>query len=364
MWKEILFGLFFLILIFIIYRLTCLSEKPNIIYNSNGNVGKFVQSMESLKGIYKPVSWLVGGDIHTIYGMRYRPKSKLLKTCRRELFQFEDRGTSALDWFEPKDANPETPIVVIIHTLGGGTREPCVNNFAEECVKNQWRAVVFNQRGLSGAPITSGRFFNAMQYDDIQAIISHIHMEFNPKKVFMAGYSLGAMQLISFIANEGTIDGAATVSHILDGNVSNQKLETPFNYKVYQQFLMKKLTHAFKKNKYVNCPEAANAKHLCDFDTYFTCKTLNIPNYVEYYKKISIYPAIPNLKVPTLILNAKNDPFTSPSALPIEEVKKSDNAILVVTNDGGHVSFLTGNGHKSFADKVLIDWFNAIANSQ
>ena len=76
--------------------------------------------------------------------MRFRPRAG--EPDRRDQFNFEDGGTCILDWFEPKDAKNDTPIVGIIHTLAGGTREPCTNNFANAVKRHGWRAVVLNCR--------------------------------------------------------------------------------------------------------------------------------------------------------------------------------------------------------------------------
>ena len=121
-----------LTILFVIYRKTR-SYRAKVHFNPNGQVEHLVSQMTSLEKPYKPTWWLIGPNIHTIMGMRYRKKSRM--ECRRELIVFEDGGTSALDWFESKEAKEDTPIVIIIHTLAGGTREPCSNNLAEALVK-------------------------------------------------------------------------------------------------------------------------------------------------------------------------------------------------------------------------------------
>ena len=115
--------------------------------------------------------------------MRFRPRAG--EPDRRDQFNFEDGGTCILDWFEPKDAKNDTPIVGIIHTLAGGTREPCTNNFANAVKRHGWRAVVLNCRSCSGAPITSKRLFNVVQIDDHIAMVKHIKEQFQPKFFFI-----------------------------------------------------------------------------------------------------------------------------------------------------------------------------------
>lgn len=99
--------------------------------------------------------------------MRFRKSSPLIKSVRRELITYSDGGTSALDWFEKDDMKSDTPILFIVHTYGGGTREPVSNNMAESGLKRGWRTVIFNNRCCSGAPITSSRMI-ACEYNDIE----------------------------------------------------------------------------------------------------------------------------------------------------------------------------------------------------
>ncbi|KAK8885162.1 hypothetical protein M9Y10_044291 [Tritrichomonas musculus] len=353
---------------FFIYRCfhTC---KAKITYNPSGGMAPLITTMKSLSKPFNPTPWLVGGNLQTIMGMRFRKKSS--SKYRRDQFLFEDGGTCILDWFEPENAEKDTPIVAIIHTLAGGTREPCTNCFANAVKKHGWRAVVLNCRACSGAPITSKRLYNALQVDDQQAMVRHIKEQFSPKYFFMAGFSLGSMQAINYNLSQESeniihVDGLLLISHIYDTKQSALILERPLQSKLYLSVIISKLTHALKKNKYVEgeLREAINAKTLCEFDDKFTSKTLGLKDHIEYYSKIKIYDLIPKLKVPTLIIGADDDPFTEPKYQPIKEVSESESVALLTYPEGGHVSFLTGmNGQKSVVDTVGIEYFDTIISN-
>lgn len=351
-----------LLLAFILYRLTR-SYKPRIIYNESGELKDIVPKIGAFKLSYKPTPWLVGGNIHTIWGMRFR-KSSRMKPRREELY-FEDGGNTILDWFEPNEAAEDTPIVVIVHTLAGGTREPCTNNFAEACVKNGWRAVVANSRGCSGAKFTSKRFYNAIEIDDLQSIIKRVRDEFKPKFVFMAGFSLGGLMTCTYVVQDGSVDAAAIVSHVYDGIESAKILENPIESKLYLSVIMQKLTHAVKKNPYCENPEAIAAKTLRKFDDVFTSRNLGLKDHIEYYSKTLIYDKVPNFKAPLLILASDDDPFTRRKFMPIKEVQESSKCVMVEVPEGGHVSFLTGiDARRSYTETILPAWFKSIAESK
>ena len=337
------------------------SCRPVVHVNPDGDASPIIAQMASINRPYKPTPWLIGPNVQTIWGMRFRPKSSF--KCRREEFKFSDGGTAILDWFEPKDAVDDTPIVVIVHTLAGGTREPCTNNFAAAVMRHGWRAVVANCRACSGAPITSARLFSAIEIDDLQAIVKHVQtVEFHPKHTFMAGFSLGAIQTVFYAMEESNIDAYMLVSHIYRSLESAMMLERPLQRRLYLPVIVQKLCHAVAKNNYVSddLKRAVHAKTLCEFDDLFTCKNLGLKDHFEYYNKCDLHDKVGRVKAPMLVIASDDDPFTRAELQPRKEIEASKNVAMVRYAEGGHVSFCYGlNGRKSLADVVGLDWFDA-----
>ena len=357
---------FLVILVFSIYRLIH-KNKINVEYNSSGQIAKYITKMKSLQRSYSPTPWLLNCHFQTVWGMRYRKKPRF--TPRRETFIFEDQGNAVLDWFEDETMNENTPIVVISHTLAGGTREPVIANFAMSCLRHGWRAVVANHRGCSGAKITSSRIYNAIQIDDLHNIVLHCHEEFKPKNLFIAGFSLGALQSLQYsakLADPKIVQGICVVSHIYDSYPASVHLSDWPQIKLYTPIIMIKLKHMLDKaGEYLDHKEliepARKTRTMDEFDDVFTAKYLGLKDNKEYYSKSACYQYIPIVKVPTLILGADDDPFTYKRLLPITDCRNSENVALVHTAEGGHVSFISGlNGDKSLIDSVLPDFINAI----
>ena len=362
----IIIFLIVLLVCYIIYRKS-IKYHAKIYFNSKGSIAHIIAQTKSLEKPYKPTWWLFNCHLHTIRGMRYRKSSKMTKSVRRELIKYEDGGTSALDWFETQEMQNDTPILFIIHTYAGGTREPCCNNLAETAVKHGWRAVVFNNRCCSGAPITSSRMIAVIEVDDIEFAVNHVLENFKPKFMFMAGFSLGAYQTVQYCMLSGKgIDAAACISHTYNPVEAELILHQPIQSRLYLPFIMSKLIHFAKKNPYLNCPEAENSKSTLEYDEAIWCHGLTkYKNGTELYAALSVYEKIPNIKVPLLFLGSTDDPFTLKKYMPIKEVEKSDNIALVAFPEGGHVSFLTGNdGNKSIIDTIIPDWFETFMNDK
>ncbi|KAK8852662.1 hypothetical protein M9Y10_017651 [Tritrichomonas musculus] len=357
---EVIVTLFILFICFCIYRKS-IKYYPTVYVNPEGSIAHVISQTKSLSQPYKPTWWLFNRHLQTIRGMRFRKSSKLINSVRRELITYSDGGTSALDWFETDSMKNDTPILFIIHTYGGGTREPVSNNMAEAGVKNGWRTVIFNNRCCSGAPITSSRMI-ACEYNDIEFAMNHVREEFKPKFVFIVGFSLGGFQMIEYLMRGKVADAAACVSHTYDPVPAELLLHKPLESVLYQKVMMAKLTHLVKKNPYLDNPAAANAKTLIQYDDALWCHGLSrFKSGEELYQSLNIYDKIPKIQVPMILIGSCDDPFTLKEYMPIDDVKKSDNIALISFPEGGHVSFIRGDdGNKSILDTIIPDWFNSI----
>jgi predicted alpha/beta-fold hydrolase len=364
-----LFGILLLLLlaliIFCVYRCV-VSYKPKVFMNPEKNVQPILAKMKTLGLRYRPTPWLVGGHAFSVWGLRFRPAPN--KADEREKIIFEDGGEAFLDWFNPEGAKRETPIVVIIHTLGGGTREPCTNNFAGSVRRHGWRAVVANCRGCSGAQIKSNRLYNAYQTDDIEFVLNHIPQKgLAPEFTFMVGFSLGAMQVAQCAVKELKVDAYGLISHTYDPLQCSDILEKPIQRFLYLKVIVAKLCHCLRKNVFreEKYNDALLSTTLREFDDKYTALVLGFDNHVEYYKRLYLRDKVGAFKAPSLILGSDDDPFTLPDFQPKREVANSDNVAMIIYPEGGHVSLASGfSGGSSRIDTLVLDWFDAVIKNK
>ena len=85
---------------------------------------------------------------------------------------------------------------------------------------------------------------------------------------------------------------------------------------------------------------------LRDFDDTFTGPLHGFGDAEEYYQTNSSMQFLSGISIPTLVLNAKNDPFLSPSCYPIELANKLDQVYFEFPKHGGHVGFMSADSEK------------------
>ena len=366
MFKEIFLCLLGLILLFVLYRLTR-SYKPKIVVNPEGNMAPIIAQMKMATTPYKPTPWLIGPHVHTIWGMRYRGRTNIQP--RRETVNFEDGGEVYVDWFETDSTPKNAPILYIVHTLGGGTREPCTNRMAIYGMKHGWRVLICTCRGCNGSRITSKRLYDGVRTDDLHTIIGYAKKQFpEARNSFLIGYSLGSMISVQYSNDFDDVDAIMCVSHPLETEKTCAILNQPLQKKLYMPVIMHALTHVVEKSTFYEGEQrekGIHAKDLFEFDDAITAKNLGLNSYKDYYNLLTLAPKVTKSKVPLLLFNSDDDPFTSKDFAPKDAFLHSTNGAYVSTPEGGHVSFCDGmDGKTSYIERFAVDFFETVAKNK
>ena len=361
---TILFIIFISLVIFCVYRIT-LKYSPKLIFNEEGEMSKIISKMNITKKPFKPTPWLFNKHLQTIFGLRLRGRTKY-KPEKEDIF-FKDGGQVTIEYFVKENLTEEAPIVFIIHTLGGGSRESCTNFMANYFMKNSYRVVICSCRGCNGSKITSRRLYNGYQTDDLDTIVTHVNKKYpNSKNNFVIGFSLGSMVSAQYGIDcmHSKIDGIICVSHPIESYKSLKLIETPLNYKLYYNIMMNNLKHIVIKSSFYTEEEkneVMKCKIFNEFDSIVTAKNMGLKTVDEYYKLLELKPKILKIKIPTLFIFSEDDPFSKPEFIPVDDIKKSKYVAFLTTKEGGHTGFCQGWDMKvSYSEEVSLDFCNCI----
>jgi predicted alpha/beta-fold hydrolase len=103
-------------------------------------------------------------------------------------------------------------------------------------------------------------------------------------------------------------------------------------------------------------------KNLVELDTKFTCIAFGHATPEEHYQATSSKDSIPDITIPTLIINALDDPIIDQEAIPVKDCEENENIILCLLPKGGHLAFLEGHWptEECWTDRVVMQYFNTI----
>ena len=295
---------------------------------------------------YRAPWWLPGGDAQTLYAFALGRRSSA--AFARERWRAPDGDFIDVDR-AAVPAPPGAPRLVLFHGLEGGSRSHYAGAFAREAARLGWRFAVPHFRGCSGEPNLLPRAYHSGDWPEIQWILRRFRAEDPAAPLYAVGVSLGGNALLRWLAEDEraaeTVAAAAAVSAPMDLMAAGDALGRGFNLVYARAFLEtmkpKALAMLERHPGLFDAARVRAARTLREFDDCVTAPLHGFRDVDDYWTRASAKPGLGRIRAPTLIVNARNDPFLPASALP-------DPAALPAavrcefTEEGGHVGYVTG----------------------
>lgn len=313
---------------------------------------------------YSAPFWIPGGNLQTIVPAELMRPEKV--AYRREIWNTPDGDIIAVDWSTPEPLDPKAPVMVHFHGLEGSSESHYALELMAKCAENNIRGIVIHYRGCGGIENKKFRAYCAADTTELQWIFEKIRRLFPEAPVFSMGVSLGANNLLFWLGTgkekvNGLINAAVAICSPMDLIKSSERITTGFS-KIYDlNFIRTMKEKAIKKAKefpgYVDLEAIKKIKDLKDFDDVITSKMFGYKDALDYWKKCSSRQVLKDITVPTLVINAFNDPIVGKDSLPSED-EVSDKVVLEYTQDGGHCGYPLGPfpGNLGYLPKRTLDF--------
>lgn len=323
--------------------------------------------MPLLPSFYDPPFIFRNYHISTIYASMLRKVPELIQD--RERLELEDGDFLDIDW-SIADKKASEHLVIILHGLEGNSQRPYVTGMAHQFQNFGWDAAAVNLRGCSGEINRLYRSYNAGASEDLKEVIEHIVQNRDYKTISLCGFSLGGNLMLKYLG-EGNIiparvKAAVAISTPCDLYNSLKRLEEPQNFLYSRRFVkkLKKQLH-LRSSKFpdnLSANDIAKCRSLYAVDELYTGKAHGFKDARDYYNKSSALNFIPNIKIPTLLLNAQNDAFLSGSSSPLEMAQKNVFFFLENPKYGGHVGFIQKK-KTTYAEDRALEFLTSISKT-
>jgi len=292
---------------------------------------------------YRAPWWLPGGHLQTLYGALIgRPRA----AWKRERWDTPDGDFIDVDRLPGPDG---APLVALFHGLEGGSGSHYAVALARELARRGWRGAVAHFRGCSGDPNRLPRAYHSGDADEIGWILRRLRAGAHPAPLFAVGVSLGGNALLKWLGGDreakNVLAAAAAVSAPVDLMAAGDALGRGFNLVYTRAFLrtMKKKGEQ-KLERFPGLFDRQamrRARTLREFDDIVTAPLHGFRDTDDYWTRASAKPILRRIEVPTLLLNARNDPFLPAAALPRPE-EVSALVRREFPEEGGHAAFVSG----------------------
>lgn len=294
---------------------------------------------------YVAPRWLPGGHLQTIYPAK--------------LIRLPAVATTRERWNTPDDdfididvaaGIPGRPLLVLFHGLEGSSSSHYARSMLAYLDAQGWSGIVPHFRGCSGEINQAPRFYHSGDADEIDWILRRVAqhpLARQASALYVAGVSLGGNALLRWLGTRGSdacfVAAAAAISAPLDLAAGGAALSSGFNLVYTKSFLRtlkpKCLAKLAQFPRLFDRERMLAARDLYEFDNVVTAPLHGFRNTEDYWHRASAKHVLHEIRVPTLVLNARNDPFLPAYHLPRSA---ADSVMLEYPAEGGHVGFATG----------------------
>lgn len=267
-----------------------------------------------------------------------------LKDFQQERIQTQDSDFLDLYWLKQNSDK----VVIISHGLEGNAHRAYIKGMAKAFYENGFDVLAWNYRGCGGEMNNALRFYHSGASEDLGDVVNHVIRK-GYKNIYLIGFSLGGNLTLKYAGEKSAdpkIKGVVTFSVPLDLYTSCLQISRPSNW-IYSRRFLKSLKDKIRtKSKLMSGLDVTNLENITSleqFDDYYTGPLHGYKDARDYYQRCSAIGFLDTIKVPTLIVNALNDPFLSKECFP----SKINNSFVQfeTPSRGGHVGFSQFNGN-------------------
>jgi predicted alpha/beta-fold hydrolase len=306
-----------------------------------------------IKKAFKPAWWLSNSHLQTIYPALFR-KTSNPPDYRRERLTTPDHDFIDIDYC----GTGNQPLIILIHGLTGSSQSDYIKGLQSALLKQGFRSAALNFRGCSGQSNNRARSYHSGETEDIHFLYRTLRQREPDTPLGAVGFSLGGNVLLKWLGEQGEqlhLFAAVAVSVPLLLGPCATKLDKGFA-KCYRGRLLNALK-VYMRNKLQHLEsigqsqEALKIKELGDlsainsfwqYDDRVVAKLHGFNDVHDYYRRSSSRQYLKSISVPTLVIQAVDDPFMTKEVLPgLDEI--SPHVHLELTQRGGHVGFVSGS---------------------
>ncbi|CUA95135.1 YheT family hydrolase [Thiomonas bhubaneswarensis] len=300
---------------------------------------------------YVAPAWLPGGQLQTVLpALISRPPGDR-PALRRERWATPDGDFIDVDWLA-SPASPSAPLLVLFHGLEGSSQSHYAQAVLAACARAGWRCAVPHFRGCSGEDNRAPRAYHSGDFAEIDWILARFSQNHPTTPLYAAGVSLGGNALLRWAQEQEDaaalrVRAIAAVSAPLDLAAGGRAIASGLSYQIYTRMFLrtlkpKALRMIARHPGLTDAERVRRARDLGAFDDAFTAPIHGFRDAADYWARASSKPHLHRLRLPTLILNARNDPFQPASVLP-DASAASSWVRLEQPQQGGHVGFAQGH---------------------
>jgi predicted alpha/beta-fold hydrolase len=314
-----------------------------------------------IQSTFLPPILLRNRHVQTILPALFRRGRRVV--FERERLELDDGDFLDLDWMKGGGKR----LAILTHGLEGSSDAGYVRGIAETLSGAGWDALAWSFRGCGKEPNRLARFYHSGETGDLAAVVRHAARSY--ERIALIGFSLGGNVTLKYLGeapSPPSVVAAVAISTPVDLTSSARALDGRRGNRIYvhlflQTLIAKVEAKARRFPKELDAGGARAIRTLQEFDDRYTAPLHGFRDAADYWTRASARPLLPRIAVPTLLLNACDDPFLTPESLPFAEASASPFLYLEAPARGGHVGFLDfAKGIQPWSERRVVQFLDEV----
>ncbi len=287
--------------------------------------------------------------------------------AKRVRYRIDARTTILSIEHQPR--SPARAQIVFLHGLEGSADAGYIQSFAQNALERGFAVHRLNLRSCGGTEELCETMYHSGLTSDTREILERLRGR-DGVPLFLVGFSLGGNVALKLAGEQGETDllaGVCAVSTPIDLAKCVRHVDK-FHNCLYRRRFVKRLCGRVKRRSKL-CPgiydtAATNGvKNIWEFDDRFTAQMFGFGTAANYYATQSAAGYLDKIRVPTLVISAKDDPLIPFEIYEHPAFQSNPALILVAPEDGGHLGFLSRRKPRFWVDGVALDWMESLLQS-
>lgn len=323
---------------------------------------------------FVPHRWLTGAHRQTVFGSQQRRRFEWgWKSSSRRQLGLSDGSVVGL---EEVEAGGDAPLLVLVHGMSGSSRSGYMLGLSHKAYRAGWSSARLNLYD-EGNGTEKPRIFHAGCSDAVAEVVQRLVSQGRESRpIFVVGVSKGGNIVLKLLGEWGdsppkSVTGSAVISPLVDLLGSWSLMEAPGNW-IYRRYYVGRLRRLIEARRgrmepFVDFDRLQRVRTVREFDEVVTAPLSGYRDAFDYYRDAGAAPCLDKVRVPTLILHSRDDPFLPWQPLVSPRVTGNTFLNLWLTDRGGHVAFIerqaTGTD-RSWAENRVIDFLDRLLQTE
>ncbi len=254
--------------------------------------------------------------------------------------------------------------IVMVHGLEGSSEAGYIRGLSSAALRAGFAAHCFHMRTCGGTEQLCRTLYHAGLTSDLLSVLWQMQEAYGRRRtkpaIFLVGFSLGGNVVLKLAGELGesagmTLGGVIAVSTPLDLAACARRIAQPDN-RIYERRFVRRMRARLAATGRYKKSDFAGLRSVMEIDDRITAPSFGFGNAENYYRTQSAIRFLNAIRIPVLLVQAKDDTFIPFEIFESEAVRSNPWIELLATPHGGHLGFIGRAPRRFWVDDVVIEW--------